>query len=70
MEHVIELKNTTGSVKTYKVLGAKTVRDLLKELKLEQKFFAILVNGKKANLEDVIEENAEITILPKIAGGY
>ena len=60
---------TTGSLKTYRVNMTRTVGDLLKELKLESKYFAILANGKKVGLNDQIEEGAEITILPKIAGG-
>lgn len=61
--------STTGSLKTYRVKNAHTVEDLLKELKLESKFFAVLANGKKVGLNNMIEEGAEITILPKIAGG-
>ena len=60
---------TTGSLKTYKVNAQKNVSDLLTELKLETKFFAILADGKKVGLDDTIEEGAEITILPRIAGG-
>ena len=68
MQNLIEI-GKTGSLKTYRVKNAQTVGDLLKELKLETKFFAVLANGKKVSLENVIEEGAEITILPKIAGG-
>ena len=68
MESSLKQISTSG-LKTYRVKTARTVGDLLKELKLESKFFAILSNGKKVNINDVIEENSEITILPKIAGG-
>ncbi len=61
--------STTGTLKTYRVNTTRNVADLLKELKLESKFFAILADGKKVGLEDKIEEGSEITILPKIAGG-
>ena len=60
---------TSGSVQQYKVLKAKTVKDLLDELNLSGKAFVLLVNGKRANLDQMVEENTEITILPKIAGG-
>lgn len=60
---------STGSLKTYRVNMARTVGDLLKDLKLESKYFAILANGKKVELNDRIEPGSEITILPKIAGG-
>jgi len=45
------------------------VRDLLKELNLEGKYFGILVNGKKATEETIIRETDEIIVLPHIAGG-
>lgn len=68
MESLQEL-SITGSLKTYRVTTAKTVKELLTELNLEAKFFAILADGKKVGVEDTIHEGAEITILPKIAGG-
>ena len=61
---------STGSLKSYRVKTSRTVSDLLKDLKLESKFFAILVNGKKVDLNDTIEANSEIVILPRIAGGH
>ena len=41
-----------------------TVADLLRELNLEDKFFGILVNGKKATPETKIGKEDEIIILP------
>ena len=61
--------NETSSLKTYRVKNSQTVQDVLKKLKLETKYFAILINGQKAELSTIIEENSEILILPKIAGG-
>ncbi|MHA1775212.1 MAG: MoaD/ThiS family protein [Promethearchaeota archaeon] len=62
--------NTSGMLKTYRVNTTRTVRDLLKELKLESKTFVVLANGKKVGLNNKIDEGSEITILPKIAGGF
>ena len=45
------------------------VGDLLKELNLEGKYFGILVDGKKADKDTVINKDSSITILPHIAGG-
>ncbi|MHA1730336.1 MAG: MoaD/ThiS family protein [Promethearchaeota archaeon] len=59
----------TGDMQTYTVQKTKKVSDLLKELGLEGKYFAILIDGKKANVGDTISEGSEIVILPKIAGG-
>lgn len=60
---------TTGSMTTYRVQKAAKIADLLKDLHLESKYFVILVEGKKASPNSFIDKNAEITILPKIAGG-
>ncbi len=68
MQYLDEI-STTGSLKTYKVKESRTVADLLKDIGLESKFFAILADGKKVGLNDQIGEGQEITILPKIAGG-
>ena len=46
-----------------------SVGDLLKELNLEGKYFGILVDGKKASENTIINKNSSITILPHIAGG-
>ncbi len=46
-----------------------TVGDLLKELDLEDKYFGILVNGKKADPDTALSPEDEIVILPYIAGG-
>lgn len=61
--------NSIGVLKEFKTQKKQKVSDLLKELKLNDKFFAILVNGKKASLNDEIQENSDIVILPRIAGG-
>jgi len=46
------------------------VKDLLKELNLEGKYFGILINGKKADENTIIHEKDTVTILPHIAGGF
>lgn len=69
MENLTKLQST-GSLKSYRVKTSRTVTDLLKDLKLESKFFAILVDGKKVDLNDKIEEGSDIVILPRIAGGF
>ncbi|MFX0019839.1 MAG: MoaD/ThiS family protein [Promethearchaeota archaeon] len=54
---------------TFKPEKRMVVRELLKELNLEGKYFGILVNGKKATEDTVIRETDEIIVLPHIAGG-
>jgi len=59
----------TGLYETFKPERMMTVADLLKELNLEDKYFGILVNGKKSTPETKIGTEDEIIILPHIAGG-
>jgi sulfur carrier protein ThiS len=51
------------------ITKTRTVADLLKELKLEDAFLAVLVDGEKADVKDELKEGQKIIILPKIAGG-
>ena len=69
MQNLEEIQ-VNSVIKSYIVKSKKTVADLLQELNLTSKFFAVLANGKKVKLTDTIEEGSEITILPKIAGGF
>ena len=59
----------TGPYETFTPDREMLVADLLKELNLEDKYFGILVNGKKAEPNTKINETDEIVILPHIAGG-
>jgi len=65
----IEDEIAIGVLKEFKIKKEQTVSNLLKELNLNDKFFAILVNGKKASINDKIQEGSDIVILPRIAGG-
>jgi sulfur carrier protein ThiS len=68
MKQVSELLET-GVYETFTPDKTMTVKDLLKELNLEGKYFGILINGKKATEDMTIKETDEIVILPHIAGG-
>ena len=47
-----------------------TVGDLLKNLGIaKNKFFAVLVNGKKVDTDHIVDESDKIIVLPLIAGG-
>ncbi|MBY8988408.1 MAG: MoaD/ThiS family protein [Candidatus Lokiarchaeota archaeon] len=59
----------TGIIENYIPERKMLVKDLLKELNLEGKYFGILINGKKADEDTEISPKDEITILPHIAGG-
>jgi sulfur carrier protein ThiS len=66
----IQKLTETSSITTYQINKDQTVGEILRELNLEQRYFAVLVNGRKVNLSDSIEKGSEIVILPKIAGGF
>ena len=68
MKQVSELLET-GIYETFTPERTMTVKDLLKELNLEGKYFGILINGKKATEDMTIKETDEIVILPHIDGG-
>ena len=60
---------STGIIETIVPERKMLVKDLLRELNLEGKYFGILINGKKADEDTEITPKDEITILPHIAGG-
>lgn len=62
------LSTTDTKAKQITVTERKTVRDLLQELDLSVDH-VVLMDGKKMSLDDVIEENAIVVVLPLIAGG-
>ncbi|MFX1299253.1 MAG: MoaD/ThiS family protein [Promethearchaeota archaeon] len=61
----------TGSVLTKIVVETKTtVADLLSSLKIPTgKYLAVLVDGKKVELDQEVHEGQKVIILPMIAGG-
>lgn len=68
MKQIAELLDT-GLYETFTPEKTMTVADLLKELDLENKYFGILVDGKKATPDTLINHKSEVIILPHIAGG-
>jgi len=60
---------STGIIETFVPDRKMLVKDLLRELNLEGKYFGILINGKKADEDTEITPEDNITILPHIAGG-
>ena len=60
----------TGIYESFTPVKTQTVRDLITELGLGDRYFGILVNGKKAGPNTVVKETDSVVILPHIAGGY
>ncbi|MFX1565296.1 MAG: MoaD/ThiS family protein [Promethearchaeota archaeon] len=58
-----------STVTEFQMTETKTVRSLLKELGLLHRHFVVLVDGKRAYLEDEIIEGQRVIVLPIIAGG-
>jgi sulfur carrier protein ThiS len=63
------IKNECTSLKECEIKKKTTVENVLKEMKLESRFYAVLVNGKKAEMDYILNEKDDLLILPKIAGG-
>ena len=55
--------------KTIQIEKKKTVSKLLEELKINKDYFAVLINGKSAALDQTLFPEDKILILPKIKGG-
>lgn len=68
MEQLVDVF-TSGCLVEHEVKTEKTVNELLGELDLDGKVFAVLVDGKKAKMTDSLREGASIVILPMISGG-
>jgi len=58
-----------GRVSEIQMTESKTVRELLKELGLLHRHYVVLVDGKRAFLDDEIDEGQRVIVLPIIAGG-
>jgi len=66
----IEKIEEVSSMISYRIKSQQKVYDVLKKLNLETKYFVVLIGGKKVEPTDFVEENDEILILPRIAGGF
>ena len=61
--------NEASSMQKFVVKKKQTVRSILQQLKLEENYFAVLVNGEEAEKDFELDKDDEVLILPKIAGG-
>ncbi len=68
-ENLISSNIQTGSLREYSAKKETSLKNILEELKLDGKCFAVLVNGKRVDENYITKENDKIYILPKIAGG-
>ncbi len=58
-----------GIYESFSPEKTQTIKELLAELGLSDKYLAVLVNGKKAEPDAIVSETDNIVILPHIAGG-
>lgn len=57
-------------VQTLELKEQKTLKELITELGLDERYHAVLVNGKKiSDLKEIIDAESKIIILPKLRGG-
>lgn len=61
----------TGLIESYTPPKSMSVRDIMKELKLDENMenFGILLNGKKIDLDTIVEPYDKFVIIPHIKGG-
>ncbi|WP_457557409.1 MoaD/ThiS family protein [Candidatus Harpocratesius sp.] len=65
----LEKINEFSGILTFVSHQTHTISEILSRLNLEEKHFAVLVNGHKVDLNTIVKDDDEITVLPKIAGG-
>jgi sulfur carrier protein ThiS len=65
------MSSDTGKLKLFRFVSNKgvMVKQLLEELGLSEDYFAVFVDGKKANLDSHVDEGSFVIVLPRIAGG-
>ena len=63
------MEGVMGGVRSVEVRERRRVKELLEELGLLHRHFVVLVDGRRAKLEDEIEEGQRVLVLPIIAGG-
>jgi sulfur carrier protein ThiS len=66
MKAVSAISRTVSEVR---LTETKTVRKLLEELGLLHRHFVVLVDGKRAELDEEVYEGQRVLVLPIIAGG-
>ncbi len=60
----------TSLVQKVELKERKTFGEFIREMGLNEKYHAILVNGKKiTDLSTILDTDAKIVILPRIRGG-
>nr|MDO8082621.1 hypothetical protein [Candidatus Freyarchaeota archaeon] len=65
------MSKDSGKLKMFRFVsnGGIMVKQLLEELGLSEDYFAVFVDGKKANLDSYVDEGNLVIVLPRIAGG-
>jgi sulfur carrier protein ThiS len=69
MENYSETVRTSPYLFNEVIQQRKTVRQLLCDLKIEKSYIAVIVDGRKAALDQEIREGQRVIVLPAIAGG-
>ena len=61
----------TGLVEEYVPPKPMSVRDIMKELKLDENMenFGLLLNGKNVDLDTIVEPQDKFIIIPHVRGG-
>ena len=65
----MSIQTRKKNLKQVAITKETTIRDLLIEHHLEKAYFVVIVDGKKALLDDIVRKGQSVIVLPRIAGG-
>jgi hypothetical protein len=68
-EQIFKIISQLDGMTTCRSSTTETVASILSHLQLSNRYFVVLVDGKRASLGDQVTPQNEVTILTKIAGG-
>ncbi|MEM2959625.1 MAG: hypothetical protein QXS27_08120 [Candidatus Jordarchaeaceae archaeon] len=65
------MSETSGKLGLLKFVNKRSIRviELLSELGISKDYFTVIVDGKKADYDSLVDEGSLVIVLPRIAGG-
>ncbi|MBS7252002.1 MAG: hypothetical protein KIH08_15625 [Candidatus Freyarchaeota archaeon] len=65
------MSETSGKSGLLKFVSKRSIRvgEILAELGVSKEYFTVIVDGKKADSDSLVDEGSLVIVLPRIAGG-
>ncbi len=65
------MSESSGKLGLLKFVSKRSIRvgELLAELGVSKDYFTVIVDGRKADSESLVDEGSLVIVLPRIAGG-